>query len=159
MLKNNVVFLFWGKIIILRKHYYFEEKQLFLWKISLSVGVHWKYEVGPVKGFQKEFEGFFKKAKKKRQKKFFKGINFLAQKDVCGFLPQESKTKHLKKKIAKIQGCTRSGSLAAGLRENGERMRKWRGNGQIMRKWSEIYSTFPHLLFIFSLFIHFQIKN
>ena len=32
------------------------------------------------------------------------------------------------------QGCTTCGSLAAGLRENGERMRKWRGNGEIMRK-------------------------
>ena len=28
------------------------------------------------------------------------------------------------------QGCTNRGILAAGLRENGERMRKWRGNGE-----------------------------
>ena len=27
-----------------------------------------------------------------------------------------------------------------GLRENGERMRKWKGNGERMRKWREIYS-------------------
>ena len=33
------------------------------------------------------------------------------------------------------QGCTNCGSLAAGLRGNGERMRKWRGNGERMRKW------------------------
>ena len=30
-----------------------------------------------------------------------------------------------------LQGC----SLAAGLRGNGERMRKWRGNGERMSKW------------------------
>ena len=34
-----------------------------------------------------------------------------------------------------LQGCTNCGSLAAGLRGNGERMRKWRGNGERMRKW------------------------
>ena len=33
------------------------------------------------------------------------------------------------------QGYTNCGSLAAGLRENGERMRKWRGNGERMMKW------------------------
>ena len=38
------------------------------------------------------------------------------------------------------QGCTNCGSLATGLRGNGERMRKWRGNGERMRKWREIHS-------------------
>ena len=60
------------------------------------------------------------------------------------------------------QGCTTCGSLAAGLQGNGERMRKWRGNGQILdneEMEQDLLSTFPHLLFIFSLFIHFQIKN
>ena len=38
------------------------------------------------------------------------------------------------------QGCTTCCSLAAGLRENGERMGKWKGNGERMRKWREIYS-------------------
>ena len=33
------------------------------------------------------------------------------------------------------QGCTNRCSLAAGLRGNEERMRKWRGNGERMRKW------------------------
>ena len=32
------------------------------------------------------------------------------------------------------QGCTNRCSLAAGLRGNEERMRKWRGNGERMRK-------------------------
>ena len=44
------------------------------------------------------------------------------------------------------QGCRSRCSLAAGLRGNGERMRKWKeneemdrklGNGQRMRKWTE----------------------
>ena len=35
------------------------------------------------------------------------------------------------------QGCTNCCSLAAGLRGNEERMRKWRGNGERMRKWRE----------------------
>ena len=39
--------------------------------------------------------------------------------------------------------------VAAGLGENGERMRKWRGNGERMRKWREIQSL--HFL-IFSFF-------
>ena len=47
------------------------------------------------------------------------------------------------------QGCTTCGSLVAGLRENGERMRKSRGNGERMRKWREIH--FLHFL-LFSLF-------
>ena len=35
-----------------------------------------------------------------------------------------------------LQGCTNRCSLAAGLRGNGERMRKWRGNGEEMeREW------------------------
>ena len=33
------------------------------------------------------------------------------------------------------QGCATRWSLRAGLRRNGERMRKWRGNGERMRKW------------------------
>ena len=33
------------------------------------------------------------------------------------------------------QGCTNRCSLAAGLRGNEERMRKWRGNGEKMMKW------------------------
>ena len=35
------------------------------------------------------------------------------------------------------QGVTTRCSLAAGLRGNGERMRKCRGNGERMRKWRE----------------------
>ena len=46
------------------------------------------------------------------------------------------------------QGCKNCGILAAGLRENRERMRKWRKNGERMRKWREIHSL--HFL-IFSL--------
>ena len=48
------------------------------------------------------------------------------------------------------QGYTTCSILAARMRENGERMRKWRGNwgrmrkwggnGEIMRKWREIHS-------------------
>ena len=37
--------------------------------------------------------------------------------------------------IGIYRGCTTCCSLAATLRENGERMRKWRGNGESMRKW------------------------
>ena len=35
------------------------------------------------------------------------------------------------------QGCATCCSLAAGLRENGERMRKWRENEEIERRWRE----------------------
>ena len=45
------------------------------------------------------------------------------------------------------QGCTTCGSLAARLRENGERMRKWRENGESIRKWREIRSL--HFLISF----------
>ena len=48
-----------------------------------------------------------------------------------------------------VQGCTNRCSLAAGLRGNGERMRKWGGNREKMRKWREIDSL--HFL-ILSLF-------
>ena len=37
--------------------------------------------------------------------------------------------------LCPLQGCTTCGSLAAGLRENGEKMREWRGSGERMRKW------------------------
>ena len=37
----------------------------------------------------------------------------------------------------KKQGCTTCCSLAAGLRGNGEKMRKLRGNGERSRKWTE----------------------
>ena len=38
--------------------------------------------------------------------------------------------------IVNVQGCTNRCSLAAGLRGNEERMRKWRGNGEEMeREW------------------------
>ena len=47
------------------------------------------------------------------------------------------------------QGCITFGSLAARLRENGERMKKCGVNGKIMRKRREIHSL--HFL-IFSLF-------
>ena len=47
------------------------------------------------------------------------------------------------------QGCTNRCSLAAGLRRNEERMRKWRGSEERMRKWREIHSL--HFL-ILSLF-------
>ena len=40
------------------------------------------------------------------------------------------------------QGCTTCGSLAARLRENGERMKKWRGNGERMRKWRKFSPYF-----------------
>ena len=56
------------------------------------------------------------------------------------------------------QGCTTCCSLAAGLRGNGERMRKWRGNGEKMRKlrgngermkkWREISSLSNNFLFL-----------
>ena len=52
--------------------------------------------------------------------------------------------------------------MAAGLRENVERMGKRRGNGERMRKWKEneemerdLLPTFPHFLFSSSLSIHF----
>ena len=50
--------------------------------------------------------------------------------------------------------------LAAWLRENGERMRKWRGNGERMRKWREIHSQDFLILCLFppSLSISY-IKN
>ena len=35
------------------------------------------------------------------------------------------------------QGCATCCSLAAGLRGNGERMRKWRENEEIERRWRE----------------------
>ena len=35
------------------------------------------------------------------------------------------------------QGCATRCSLAAGLRGNGERMRKWRENEEIERRWRE----------------------
>ena len=35
------------------------------------------------------------------------------------------------------QGCATCCSLAAGLRGNGERMRKWRENKEIERRWRE----------------------
>ena len=64
------------------------------------------------------------------------------------------------------QGCTNCGSLAAGLRGNGERMRKWGGNGEKMRKWREIdslhfliLSLFPPSFSISSLSFHFLHQN
>ena len=48
------------------------------------------------------------------------------------------------------QGWTTCCSLAAWLRENGERMRQWRGNGERIRKWREIHSSLHFC--IFSLF-------
>ena len=36
-----------------------------------------------------------------------------------------------------IQGCATCCSRAAGLRENGERMRKWTENEEIERRWRE----------------------
>ena len=60
------------------------------------------------------------------------------------------------------QGCTNRCSLAAGLRGNGERMRKWGGNGEKMRKWREIdslhfliISLFPPSFSISSFSLHF----
>ena len=50
------------------------------------------------------------------------------------------------------QGCTNCGSLAAWLRGNGQRMRKWRENEEME---GDSLSTFPHFLFISSLSIHF----
>ena len=41
------------------------------------------------------------------------------------------------KKRSHGQGCATCCSLAAGLRENGERMRKWRENEEIERRWRE----------------------
>ena len=46
-----------------------------------------------------------------------------------------------------MQGYTTCGSLAAGLWENGERMRKWRVTRERMGKWKEIYSL--HFLTLF----------
>ena len=64
------------------------------------------------------------------------------------------------------QGCTNRCSLAAGLRGNGERMRKWGGNGEKMRKWREIdslhfliLSLFPPSFSISSLSFHFLHQN
>ena len=62
--------------------------------------------------------------------------------------------------FSSTQGCTNRCSLAAGLRGNGERMRKWRGNGERMRKWREIHSQDFLILCLFppSLSISY-IKN
>ena len=64
------------------------------------------------------------------------------------------------------QGCTNRCSLAAGLRGNGERMRKWGGNGEKLRKWREIdslhfliLSLFPPSFSISSLSFHFLHQN
>ena len=64
------------------------------------------------------------------------------------------------------QGCTNRCSLAAGLRGNGERMRKWGGNGEKIRKWREIdslhfliLSLFPPSFSISSLSFHFLHQN
>ena len=48
-----------------------------------------------------------------------------------------------------IQGCKTCFSLAAGRRENGERIKKWRGNGERIRKWRKIYSLY---FLIYSLY-------
>ena len=42
------------------------------------------------------------------------------------------------------QGCITCGSLAAGLQENGERMRKWKENEEMER---DSLFTFPHYVF------------
>ena len=39
--------------------------------------------------------------------------------------------------VSCVQGCRSCCSLAAGLRGNGEIMRKWRENEEIERKWRE----------------------
>ena len=63
-----------------------------------------------------------------------------------------------------IQGVTTRCSLAAGLRGNGERMRKWRGNGERMRKWRgngerlTLYISSFSLHFL-SLSLHFLILS
>ena len=88
--------------------------------------------------------------------------------------------------VTSCQGCTNRCSLAAGLRGNEERMRKWRGNGEEMerewgneeemeRKWGNgerltlyissfsLYflplSPFPNSLSISSLSFHFLHQN
>ena len=46
--------------------------------------------------------------------------------------------------------------VAAGLWENGEKMRKWRGNGERMRKWREI--DFLHFLILYPFLPSFPIS-
>ena len=65
----------------------------------------------------------------------------------------------IKTKIGSVcvrQGFTNRCSLAAGLRGNEERMRKWKENEEMKRDW---LSTFPHFLFISFLFIHFPYQK
>ena len=51
------------------------------------------------------------------------------------------------------QGCTICCILASGMRENGERRRKWRGNGERMRKWRGNGERFT--LYISSVSLYF----
>ena len=52
-----------------------------------------------------------------------------------------------------IQGCTNRCSLAAGLRGNEERMRKWRGNGEEMeREWGNGEKISSFFLYILPLY-------
>ena len=66
----------------------------------------------------------------------------ITSKTLCGYIRLEMK----KITIAHTEVAQ---LVAAGLWENGEKMRKWRGNGEIMRKWRKIHSLHSSFSFYF----------
>ena len=77
------------------------------------------------------------------------GVNTNYLKSNCNF----SRSIRLKSIAWMCQGCTNRCSLAAGLRGNEERMRKWRGNGEEMeREWGNGEKISSFFLYILPLY-------